>query len=67
MGCIAIQLLCPRHGQAERADAGAQRREGRAAGACGTGARLGRWACGLGVLQANRLCTWCTQPIFDPV
>ena len=33
----------------------------------GTGVRHGRWACGLGVLLANRLCTWCTQLIFDPV
>ena len=32
MGCIAIQLLCPRHGQAERADAWAQGLAARALG-----------------------------------
>ena len=31
------------------------------------GARHGRWACGMGVLLANMLCTRCTQPNFDPV
>ena len=31
------------------------------------GARHGRWASGLGVLLGYGLCTWCTQPVFDPV
>ena len=53
MGCIAIQLLCPRHGQAERASAqalgGTMLGVGRAAGARGVrgtalGARPGRAA-----------------------
>ena len=27
-----------------------------------------RAACArLGVLRASRLCTWCTEPVFDPV
>ena len=33
----------------------------------GTGARHRRWARGLGVLLGCGLCTWCTQPVFDPV
>ena len=36
-------------------------------GACDRGARHGRWERGLGVLLGCGLCTWCTQPIFDPV
>ena len=40
---------------------------GRAAWALGS--RPGRWARGLGAWRAAwpRLCTWCTQPVFDPV
>ena len=32
-----------------------------------TGARHRRWARDLGVLLGCGLCTWCTQPVFDPV
>ena len=40
----------------------------RSRGAAGAwGARHVHWACGLGVVLANRLCTWCTQPNFDPI
>ena len=31
------------------------------------GERQGHWARGLGVLLGCWLCTWCTQPVFDPV
>ena len=41
--------------------------QGSTAGARGTGSRHGRWAFGLGVLLGCGLCTWCTQPVFDPV
>ena len=44
------------------AGAGCGRRAGRS-----TGSWHGRWACSQGVLLANRLCTRCTQPIFDMV
>ena len=39
------------------------------AGRCDTalGAATWRWARGLGVLLGCGLCTWCTQPVFDPV
>ena len=33
----------------------------------GTGARGAGAGRGLGVLLADRLCTWCTRPVFGPV
>ena len=48
------------------AQAGREGDVGRA-GARGKGAWHGRWARGLGVLLSCGLCTWCTQPVFDPV
>ena len=50
------------HGTAERA-AGARG----AGGARGRGAWHKRWARGLGVLLGYGLCTWCIQPVFDPI
>ena len=48
MGCIAIQLLCPRHGQAERASARgagrAAREQARGTGAGGCAGRAGESA-----------------------
>ena len=63
--------LDARGAQARRAGHAGRRR---ALGAQASARRAGeRWAGArgaaraLGVLLANRLCTWCTQPIFDPV
>ena len=51
-----------------RADAPGARQEraGRTVGALGTHSRGARGA-RLGVLLGCRLCTWCTQPVFDTV
>ena len=50
-------------GRAERA-----RRARNAGGPLGArGARHGRWERDLGVLLGCRLCTWCTQPVFNPI
>ena len=75
LDCVTTQ------GRDTASQAMTQRRQARAAcrrwalgrrGACGAGRARGcatmgaAWAC-LGVLLASRLCTWCTQPVFDPV
>ena len=80
MDCIAIQSLCRDTTQAGRAGlSGSARRSrragrkrergarGRARGRGARGSRHGSWARGLGVLLGCGLCTWCTQPVFDPV
>ena len=45
----------------------ARARDTGARGVRSRGARHGRWGRGLGVLLGCGLCTWCTQPVFDPV
>ena len=68
--CIAIQ--CVARTQHGAGSAGRAQARGRGAGgrAGCTGERTGsrRAACAhLGMLLGCGLCTWCTQPIFDPV
>ena len=83
LDCVTTQArdtasqVAIRHGQAwgMQADAwGMQastrgaRADARGARAGAQGAQAGRTACVcLGVLLASRLCTWCTQPVFDLV
>ena len=68
-GAGALGVWGARHVGVGRAGWSAGGRSGGRAGRAGLAAeaRHGRWACGLGALPANELCTWCTQPIFGPV